>query len=330
METKTIFTAFFFITTLVSSAYPNLGQEDTDDEPLVNPGREFDTLDAISPASQDYNNYMLENLPSKYMTYLETCGKNMGPSGTVKCNVDVLKEILTNKPISRECCQKVVKAGKECYMEIRKFMFRLYQLKRFAYQVSFKIIKVILDEMITILTPSYERDKTSNKEDKEEESRISYCASSLPEGIKHIGKKLVEIEFSMRYERDGATVLIILRLGTRPIKTCVTLCVKRILRACLSAALKLELLLNETPVLPEALVDDGIGVPSISFCFQPRKTTRSKTRGGCRRRKRTVTVSSESKGQTFLSARRNPPRFFIKIGRTRGMLRLREDEETPE
>ncbi|KAF3599621.1 hypothetical protein F2Q69_00038655 [Brassica cretica] len=151
METKTIFTAFFFITTLVSSAYPNLGQEDTDDEPLVNPGREFDTLDAISPASQDYNNYMLENLPSKYITYLETCGKNMGPSGTVKCNVDVLKEILTNKPISRECCQKV-----------------------------------ILDEMITILTPSYERDKTSNKEDKEEESRISYCASSLPEGIKHI------------------------------------------------------------------------------------------------------------------------------------------------
>ncbi|CAF1882202.1 unnamed protein product, partial [Brassica napus] len=91
-----------------------------------------------------------------------------------------------------------------------------------------------------------------------------------------------------------------------------------------------ELLLNETLVLPEALVDDGIGVSSISFCLQPRKTTRSKTRGGCRRRKRTVTVSSESKGQTFFSARRNPPRFFIKIGRTRGMLRLREDEETPE
>ena len=56
-----------------------------------------------------------------------------------------------------------------------------------------------------------------------------------------------------------------------------------------------------------------IGVPSISFCLRPRKTTRSKTRGGCRRRRRTVTVSSESKGQTFLSARRNPPRFFIKV-----------------
>nr|VDC88950.1 unnamed protein product [Brassica rapa] len=61
---------------------------------------------------------------------------------------------------------------------------------------------------------------------------------------------------------------------------------------------------------------------------------RSKTRGGCRRRRRTVTVSSESKGQTFLSARRNPPKIFYKgktfIGRTRGMLRLREDEETTE
>ncbi|CAN7075245.1 unnamed protein product [Brassica oleracea var. botrytis] len=161
METKTIFTAFFFITTLVSSAYPNLGQEDTDDEPLVNPGREFDTLDAISPASQDYNNYMLENLPSKYITYIETCGKNMGPSGTVKCNVDVLKEILTNKPISRECCQKVVKAGKECYMEIRKFMFRLYQLKRFASQVSFKIIKVWNRCSAEVESPSSSHDDTN-------------------------------------------------------------------------------------------------------------------------------------------------------------------------
>nr|VDC89701.1 unnamed protein product [Brassica oleracea] len=62
-----------------------------------------------------------------------------------------------------------------------------------------------------------------------------------------------------------------------------------------SGSVGLELFLNETPVLPEALVDDGIGVPSISLCLQPRKTTRSKTRGGCRRRKRTVTVSSESK-----------------------------------
>ncbi|CAF2083483.1 hypothetical protein HID58_021664 [Brassica napus] len=73
-----------------------------------------------------------------------------------------------------------------------------------------------------------------------------------------------------------------------------------------------------------------IGVPSISFCLRPKKTTRSKTRGGCRRRRRTVTVSSESKGQIFLSTRRNPPRFFIKIGRTRGMLKLREDKETTE
>ncbi|KAL0857703.1 hypothetical protein Bca101_062857 [Brassica carinata] len=142
METKTIFMAFFIITTLVSYVYPNLGQENVDDEPLVNPGREFDTIDTISPASQDYNNYMLENLPPKYITYLETCGKNMGPSGTVQCNVDVIKEILTNKPVSRECCLKVIRAGKECYMEIRKFMFRLYQLKRFASQVSFKINKV--------------------------------------------------------------------------------------------------------------------------------------------------------------------------------------------
>ncbi|KAH0904811.1 hypothetical protein HID58_044314, partial [Brassica napus] len=125
----------------VSCVYPCLGQEDVDDKPLVNPG-EFDTLDALSPASQEYNIYMLENLPPKYKTYLGTCADKMGPSGISECNEDVLREILTNKPVSRECCLMVVRAGKECYMEIRKFMFRLYQLKRLASQVSFKTIEV--------------------------------------------------------------------------------------------------------------------------------------------------------------------------------------------
>ncbi|KAL0719741.1 hypothetical protein Bca4012_069065 [Brassica carinata] len=102
----------------VSSAYPSLGQEDVDDEPLVNPDREFDTLDAISPASQDYNNYMLENVPPKYKQYIETCIGKMESVG--KCGIDVLKEILTNEPVSRECCLMVVRAGKECHMEINK------------------------------------------------------------------------------------------------------------------------------------------------------------------------------------------------------------------
>ncbi|KAL0699181.1 hypothetical protein Bca4012_055303 [Brassica carinata] len=102
----------------------------------------MEALKAISPASQDYNIDMLENLPPKYVEYLNTCADKMGSSGTRQCNEDVLKEILTNEPVSRECCLKVVRAGKECYMEFRKFMFRLYQLKRFASQVSFKISEV--------------------------------------------------------------------------------------------------------------------------------------------------------------------------------------------
>ncbi|XP_013593654.1 protein DOWN-REGULATED IN DIF1 11-like [Brassica napus] len=144
MEMKIIFMAFFFIATLVSYAHPSLGQKDVDDKPLVNSGREFDTLDTISPASEDYNSYMLKNLSPKYVTYLKTCldRVGMGPNGGAKCYDDVLEEILTNKPVSRKCCLTVVKAGKKCYMETVKLMFRLYQLKRFASQVSFKTNKV--------------------------------------------------------------------------------------------------------------------------------------------------------------------------------------------
>ncbi|XP_048606351.1 protein DOWN-REGULATED IN DIF1 11-like [Brassica napus] len=144
MEIKIIFMAFFLIATLVSYAHPSLGQKDVDDEPLVNSGREFDTLDTISPASEDYNSYMLKNLSPKYVTYLKTYldKVGMGPNGGAKCYDDVLEEILTNKPVSRKCCLTVVKAGKKCYMETVKLVFRLYQLKRFASQVSFKTNKV--------------------------------------------------------------------------------------------------------------------------------------------------------------------------------------------
>ncbi|CAN7075238.1 unnamed protein product [Brassica oleracea var. botrytis] len=142
MDTKKIFMVFFIMTTLVSYVYPSSGQEDVDDEPLVHPGREFDSLDAISPASQDYNIYMLENLPPKYKMYLETCMDKMKLIGKCGFN-DVIKEILTNEPVSRECCLKVVvRAGKECFIETNKLMFQFYQLKRFASQVSFKINEV--------------------------------------------------------------------------------------------------------------------------------------------------------------------------------------------
>ncbi|KAF3599521.1 hypothetical protein F2Q69_00038653 [Brassica cretica] len=106
----------------------------------ITTSREFDTLDVISPASQDYNIYMLEILPPKYKMYVETCMDKMEPIG--KCGLYVIKEILTNEPVSRECCLKVVRAGKECFIETNKLMFQFYQLKRFVSQVSFKINEV--------------------------------------------------------------------------------------------------------------------------------------------------------------------------------------------
>ncbi|WZZ29465.1 hypothetical protein YC2023_012866 [Brassica napus] len=101
----------------------------------------MEALTEISPTSQDYNIYMLGKLPPKYLLYLNSCGDKMGPSGD-ECIDDVLREILTNKHASKECCVEVVKTGKECYMEIQKFIFRLYQFKRFASQVSFRTNQV--------------------------------------------------------------------------------------------------------------------------------------------------------------------------------------------
>ncbi|CAH8353781.1 unnamed protein product [Eruca vesicaria subsp. sativa] len=91
METETIFMTIFLITSLVSYVYPSFGQQDVDDEPLVNSGHEFDSLDTISPASEDYNIYMLENFPPKYKTYLQTFMDKIESNGNRKCYMDVLK-----------------------------------------------------------------------------------------------------------------------------------------------------------------------------------------------------------------------------------------------
>ncbi|CAH8327057.1 unnamed protein product [Eruca vesicaria subsp. sativa] len=106
MEIKPIFTTLFIITISISFMYPSLGLEDVDGEPLVNPGREMDAVEVISPASQEYNFYMLENLQPEYTTNLEKCMDKMG-DGFKKCNEDVIKEILSKKPVSRECCVKI-------------------------------------------------------------------------------------------------------------------------------------------------------------------------------------------------------------------------------
>ncbi|CAH8302311.1 unnamed protein product [Eruca vesicaria subsp. sativa] len=93
--------AFFIITILVSYAYSCLVKEDYDDEPLVNPSGEFDTLDVISPVYRRLQYLHAREHTQKYVTYLDTCVDKMGPSGIVECNDDVLREILTNKLVSR-------------------------------------------------------------------------------------------------------------------------------------------------------------------------------------------------------------------------------------
>lgn len=141
MELKKISMAFS-ISTLVSLVYPSLGRENGDNHPLVNLGPEMDAVEAVFPASQDYNFNMLENLPTKYMMYLGTCKDKM-ESSCKKCTEDAIEKILTRKKtISRECCVKVVKAEKQYYMEIRKVMFLYYQLNRFAFHVSFRTNEV--------------------------------------------------------------------------------------------------------------------------------------------------------------------------------------------
>ncbi|ESQ46644.1 hypothetical protein EUTSA_v10000516mg [Eutrema salsugineum] len=137
MENKPIFMAFVSIMVLLSFSSPTLAIEHDEDKPLLNSDKEFDAAMANSPSSCDYNRDMIESQSKKHLDYLINCGEKMGPD-SVKCNIEVRAEILRNKEASKDCCQMIVKAGKECHIEWMKLFFQTYQLKRFSSKRIFK------------------------------------------------------------------------------------------------------------------------------------------------------------------------------------------------
>lgn len=134
MENKTIFMAFFSFMILLSFSYPSLAIADDLDEMLIN---EFNDVIRHWPSPGDYNLNVIRGQSRKYLNYLLSCGVKMGAGADV-CNIEMRLKILRNKTTSRNCCRKIVKAGKQCYTQWMKLFFQFHQLKRFSSKAMIK------------------------------------------------------------------------------------------------------------------------------------------------------------------------------------------------
>ncbi|XP_010417149.1 PREDICTED: uncharacterized protein LOC104702925 [Camelina sativa] len=127
------------ITTLVLFAYPSLASKlEDNEEPLIDPNVDLDPF-ARSPTTDEYNRDMTRKLPKYFMEYALVCGQMMG---AMRCNEEVLSEILQDKPASRYCCMKMMIYGEKCHMAFRDFMFKVYKFKQFASKARPRIRQV--------------------------------------------------------------------------------------------------------------------------------------------------------------------------------------------
>lgn len=150
MDSKTIVMVFLSITVLLSFSHPTLATEN-DDESLLNAFLDvFDPVIAHWPSPGDYNLNVVRSYTKKHLGYLINCGLKMG-DGSHTCNIELKDQLLRNKSFSRDCCRKIVKAGKECHTEWMKLFFQFYQLKHFSSESTIKI-----NEMWNICTTETE------------------------------------------------------------------------------------------------------------------------------------------------------------------------------
>ncbi|CAH8258970.1 unnamed protein product [Arabidopsis lyrata] len=133
-----VYMAFLLITTLVLFACPSLAFEGNE-KPLIDPNIDLDSTFARSPSTSEYDRDVLNKQSKELVEYAGTCGEMMGG---IKCNDEVMSEILQNKPTSRYCCMKMMIYGQECHMVLRNLFFETYYYKPFASKGRPRIPKV--------------------------------------------------------------------------------------------------------------------------------------------------------------------------------------------
>lgn len=112
----------FLITT--SMVYQTLAQ-DEDLSPI--------SLDsyADSPTATVYDHELLHHMTLQRIKFLHDCDDKLNS----KCGIEMTERLVNNKPLSEECCENILKIGRDCHEGLINFVFATYELKDVAYEI---------------------------------------------------------------------------------------------------------------------------------------------------------------------------------------------------
>ncbi|KAL1195277.1 Protein DOWN-REGULATED IN DIF1 11 [Cardamine amara subsp. amara] len=118
---KAILITFLIATSMV---YKTLAQ-DEDLSPIY--------LDSYAdvPTATAYDHKLLDHMTLQRIKFLQDCDDKLSS----KCGIEMTEGLVNNKPVSEECCENILKIGRDCHEGLMDFVFSTYELKDVANEI---------------------------------------------------------------------------------------------------------------------------------------------------------------------------------------------------
>ncbi|XP_010462150.1 PREDICTED: uncharacterized protein LOC104742797 [Camelina sativa] len=119
---KTILITFLLVAT--SMVYQTLAQEEEEIIPVS-------SLAYEPTAAYEYDHKLLHHMKTQRINFLKHCSDKMSS----KCGVEMTKGLIHDKPVSEECCENILKIGRDCHEGLMNFVSATYELKDVANKI---------------------------------------------------------------------------------------------------------------------------------------------------------------------------------------------------
>ncbi|XP_010534660.1 PREDICTED: uncharacterized protein LOC104810160 [Tarenaya hassleriana] len=103
--------------------------EDDNSSPASSPDQYIEVPDIsseeiITPA-EAYDSELISQYSPERLRFIQDCSKKTRS----KCGVEVFKNMVLDRPVSRDCCKDLLNIGQDCHLVLVQFIFSTYEVK---------------------------------------------------------------------------------------------------------------------------------------------------------------------------------------------------------
>ncbi|CAN8288178.1 unnamed protein product [Cochlearia groenlandica] len=81
--------------------------------------------DSADVPAANYDHELLQHMTTQRIRFLQHCSDKLSS----KCGMEMTKGLIKNKPVSENCCEEILKLGRDCHEGLMNFVFSTYELK---------------------------------------------------------------------------------------------------------------------------------------------------------------------------------------------------------